>query len=118
MLSERVSSPPTPTGSPLPRRKPGASDRWWSLINRNSAPSRRPAAAFDWFRPARGSAVALLLLLVVSMLAGCGSRGPAATGPAAPAAVGPARLAGVCPAPVVIQTSWYPESTHGGLYEL
>jgi hypothetical protein len=24
----------------------------------------------------------------------------------------------VCPDPVVIQTSWFPESTHGGLYEL
>src|SRR5918993_530357 len=28
------------------------------------------------------------------------------------------RLAGVCPDPVVVQTSWWPESTHGGLYQL
>src|SRR6266536_1762452 len=112
MLSERVSSPPTPTGSPLPRRKPGASERWWSVINRNSAPSRRSADPFDWFRPAPGSALALLLVLVVSMLAGCGAAGSAPTNPAVGAAEGGGRLAGVCPDPVVIQTSWYPESTH------
>jgi hypothetical protein len=30
----------------------------------------------------------------------------------------PLDLRGVCPDPVVIQTSWFPESTHGGLFQL
>jgi hypothetical protein len=29
-----------------------------------------------------------------------------------------AELAGVCPATVVIQTDWFPESEHGGMYEM
>lgn len=51
-------------------------------------------------------------------LTACGGDGgddrPAAGAPAA----GAGALAGVCPATVVVQTSWWPESTHGGLYQL
>ena len=45
--------------------------------------------------------------------------GASSASPAPPAGSGDARsLAGVCPNPVVVQTSWWPESTHGGIYQL
>lgn len=56
-------------------------------------------------------------------LAGCsgdtgGQPAAAGSGAPAPAAAGDRSLAGICPDPVVVQTSWWPESTHGGLYQL
>jgi hypothetical protein len=46
---------------------------------------------------------------------------PACSGKSAPAASvgsGNGPLTGLCPATVVVQTSWYPDATHGGLYQL
>ncbi len=63
----------------------------------------------------------LLAGIVAAALAACGGGSSDSTaGNPAPAAVsGDARqLRGLCPSPIVVQTSWYPESTHGGLYEL
>ena len=68
------------------------------------------------WRPARLAAA----IAVGLALASCGGDPEPAGGPAEPLAAGadPRRLAGVCPDPVVVQTSWYPESTHGGLFQL
>jgi hypothetical protein len=63
----------------------------------------------------------LLTALVVGLaLASCSDGGSTAGGAAAPQATGEdaRRLTGVCPNPVVVQTSWWPESTHGGIYQL
>ena len=54
-------------------------------------------------------------------ISACGVGGLDRSGGAAASAAdsGDARqLKGVCPDPIVVQTSWYPESTHGGLFEL
>jgi hypothetical protein len=63
-----------------------------------------------------------LALAVVAGLAltACAGGSTTTTGKDAPAAAsGDARnLGGVCPNPVVVQTSWWPESTHGGIYQL
>jgi hypothetical protein len=64
-------------------------------------------------RPPLILAVALALTLVASA---CG--GSEATAPAPPAASGQANLKGVCPDPLVVQTSWYPQSEHGAVYQL
>ncbi len=68
------------------------------------------------WRPARLAAA----IAVGLALASCGGDPEPAGGAAEPLAAGadPRRLAGVCPDPVVVQTSWWPESTHGGLYQL
>ena len=42
----------------------------------------------------------------------------AATGGPTTAEVEPVDLAAVCPDPLVIQTNWFPEAEHGGLYEM
>jgi NMT1/THI5 like len=71
-------------------------------------------------RRIRASAAAVLSLSAVLSLTACGVGGLDRSGAAASAAgngdSGP--LKGVCPDPIVVQTSWYPESTHGGLFEL
>ncbi|HEY6747336.1 MAG TPA: ABC transporter substrate-binding protein [Mycobacteriales bacterium] len=57
----------------------------------------------------------------LALTACSGDRGDSASSaPSAPAAgSGDARsLTGICPDPVVVQTSWWPESTHGGIYQL
>jgi hypothetical protein len=53
-------------------------------------------------------------------LTACGGGITTSSAPAAPTATSgdPHSLAGVCPNPVVVQTSWWPESTHGGIYQL
>ncbi|HIL48923.1 MAG TPA: hypothetical protein EYG32_07880, partial [Acidimicrobiia bacterium] len=89
----------------------------------------------------RSGRAILSLILGISLVAGaCGSDSgdTAATAttaaPAAPAATAApettaasagettaasaGELAGVCPATVVIQTDWFPESEHGGMYEM
>jgi hypothetical protein len=67
-------------------------------------------------RPARLAA----LLAVGLALTSCGGDPDPTAGAAEPLAAGAdaRRLAGICPDPVVVQTSWWPESTHGGLYQL
>lgn len=74
-------------------------------------------------RPLRRRPVRLATLVVAGLaLASCtgGGRDTGGGEAAPPQATGEdaRRLAGVCPDPIVVQTSWWPESTHGGLYQL
>jgi hypothetical protein len=70
-------------------------------------------------RPSRlVAAAAVTALALTACGGGGGDAAQALSGPDAPAATGARSLAGVCPDPVVVQTSWWPESTHGGLYQL
>lgn len=64
-------------------------------------------------------------LVLAGAAAGCGSGddGPATTGaaaatPTSPTTSGSSALAKVCPRKIAIQTDWYPEPEHGGLYAL
>ena len=71
--------------------------------------------------PIRRVLVGVLAAAAVVALGACSSESSDnGGGGAAPAAVdGDARqLRGLCPSPVVVQSSWYPESTHGGLFQL
>jgi hypothetical protein len=59
------------------------------------------------------------VVLALALAAGaCTSASGGGTTPAAPAADAQVNLKGVCPDPVVVQTSWYPQSEHGELYQL
>jgi hypothetical protein len=62
---------------------------------------------------------AITLGVALSLLSACGSSDSAATDTTAVAAsaIG-VSLADVCPATVVVQTDWFPESEHGGVYQL
>ena len=62
-----------------------------------------------------GSAIALVSL---SILSACGGSDSAATDTTAAAPTTGASLADVCPATIVVQTDWFPESEHGGIYQL
>jgi hypothetical protein len=55
-----------------------------------------------------------LALVVGACSSGTGGDG----GSASPAARRGVSLEGVCPDPVVVQTSWFPQSEHGGVYQL
>ncbi len=58
-----------------------------------------------------------IMSVVALIAAGCSnSAGSGAAAPPAPS--GSANLKGVCPDPVVVQTSWYPQSEHGAVYQL
>ncbi len=58
-------------------------------------------------------------VLALALAAGaCTSASGGGTNPAAPAADAQVSLKGICPDPVVVQTSWYPQSEHGELYQL
>ena len=66
-------------------------------------------------------AAAVICLSAVVSLTACGVGGLDRGGGAATPAGGDGgsgQLKGVCPDSIVVQTSWYPESTHGGLFEL
>jgi hypothetical protein len=64
-----------------------------------------------------GSAIALGIS--ISLLGACGSSEPASTDSTVPAvSANGISLADVCPATVVVQTDWFPESEHGGIYHL
>ena len=64
-----------------------------------------------------GSAIALGIS--ISLLGACGSSEPASTDSTVPAvSANGLSLADVCPATVVVQTDWFPESEHGGIYHL
>jgi hypothetical protein len=71
-------------------------------------------------RPRRWPVTAVVAALVVVVTAtACGGEGAGSPAPGRPAVAGdPLDLRSVCPDPVVIQTSWFPESTHGGLFQL
>jgi hypothetical protein len=71
-------------------------------------------------RPARRGRRALALVAALGLALVGGACGGGAGGGAAtpPAASGAASLKGVCPDPVVVQTSWFPQSEHGAVYQL
>ncbi len=74
----------------------------------NTTPARQP------YRSGRLVVVALAVALLA---AACSS--PTSSGAAAPpAASASVNLKGVCPDPIVVQTSWYPQSEHGAVYQL
>ena len=78
-----------------------------------TVPNIRPARRQHhrgWFLP---------VVLALALAAGaCTSASGGGTTAAAPAANAQVNLKGVCPDPVVVQTSWYPQSEHGELYQL
>ena len=59
------------------------------------------------------SACALTAVALIS--ASCGSSEESDSAPATPQT---GALAGICPEKVVVQTDWFPEAEHGGVYEL
>jgi hypothetical protein len=67
--------------------------------------------------PYRGGRLMVVVVAMALLVAACSS--PTGSGAAAPpAASGSVNLKGVCPDPVVVQTSWYPQSEHGAVYQL
>ncbi|MEI7883184.1 MAG: ABC transporter substrate-binding protein [Actinomycetota bacterium] len=63
-----------------------------------------------------GSAIALGIS--ISLLGACGGSDTAATDTTAAAPTTGVSLADVCPATIVVQTDWFPESEHGGIFQL
>ena len=62
---------------------------------------------------------AIALGISISLLGACGGSDTASTDTTAAAVpTTDVSLAEVCPATIVIQTDWFPESEHGGLYQL
>ena len=62
---------------------------------------------------------AIALGISISLLGACGGSDTAATDTTvATATATEVSLADVCPTTIVIQTDWFPESEHGGLYQL
>ena len=63
---------------------------------------------------------AIALGISISLLGACGGSDTATTDAPSDTAVltTDVSLADVCPATIVIQTDWFPESEHGGLYQL
>jgi hypothetical protein len=97
----------------LPARVPGAADLSEFAPAGQAAPPTEPCRQTRLRPWARGAASVAAAVLV----AGCSG---AAVRDAAPVegGSGSGQLGGVCPRTVVVQTSWYPESTHGGLVQL
>jgi len=61
---------------------------------------------------------AIAIGISISLLGACGGSDTAATDTTAAAPTTAASLTDVCPATIVVQTDWFPESEHGGLYQL
>ena len=59
------------------------------------------------------SACAITAVALIS--ASCGGSGDSNTSPTTPQT---GALAGICPETVVVQTDWFPQAEHGGIYEL
>jgi hypothetical protein len=59
------------------------------------------------------SACAITAVALIS--ASCGGSGDSNTAPTTPQT---GALAGICPQTVVVQTDWFPQAEHGGIYEL
>ena len=59
-----------------------------------------------------------IALVSLTILSACGGSDSAATDTTAAAPTTGASLADVCPATIVVQTDWFPESEHGGSYQL
>lgn len=60
----------------------------------------------------------IALGISISLLGACGGSDTAATDTTAAAPTTDASLADVCPATIVVQTDWFPESEHGGIFQL
>ena len=64
-----------------------------------------------------GTAIAISTSLLI--LSACGSSDSASSDTTAAAATATGvSLADVCPSTIVVQTDWFPESEHGGIYQL
>ena len=61
---------------------------------------------------------AIALGISISLLGACGGSDTAATDTTAATIATGASLADVCPATIVVQTDWFPESEHGGIFQL
>jgi len=61
---------------------------------------------------------AIAIGISISLLGACGGSDTAATDTTAAAPTTAASLTDVCPATIVVQTDWFPESEHGGLFQL
>jgi hypothetical protein len=68
--------------------------------------------------PHRSGRLVVVALAVALLAAACSGATDSDSGQASPAASGSVNLKGVCPDPVVVQTSWYPQSEHGAVYQL
>ncbi len=66
----------------------------------------------------RGNRALALVTAVLGLALVAGGCGGGSEVAAPPAASGSLDLKGVCPDPVVVQTSWYPQSEHGAVYQL
>ena len=61
---------------------------------------------------------AIALGISIALLCACGSSDSSATDTTAAAPTTGVSLADVCPATIVVQTDWFPESEHGGIFQL
>ena len=61
---------------------------------------------------------AIAIGISISLLGACGGSDTAATDTTAAAPTTGVSLADVCPATIVVQTDWFPESEHGGIFQL
>jgi len=95
----------------LPARTPGAADLSEFGPAGQAAPPAGRRRQTRWLR----WAPTVASMGVAVLVAGCSG---AAVRDAAPVGGGSGVLGAVCPRTVVVQTSWYPESTHGGLVQL
>ena len=71
--------------------------------------------------PGGRRALALVAVpLVLASVAACGDDddGTSAAAPESSGTTGGPDLTGVCPDPLIVQTDWFPEPEHGGLYQL
>lgn len=128
MVPQQQSRPPAeygrsgePAGEPVPRPRLGliSESVFCGRLSGLVGPRlRRPPRRRQPMVPA-----AVVAVLAAGLVAGCGGPSVVSGSGGAPAAGtvggGDGRsLAGLCPATVVAQTSWFPEATHGGLYQL
>jgi hypothetical protein len=69
-------------------------------------------------RPPRRRRLLAVALAVALLTTACSSTTSSDRGHAPPAASPSLNLKGSCPDPIVVQTSWYPQSEHGAIYQL
>lgn len=76
-------------------------------------PARPPRR---WAR--RYSSIFAAAVAAATLATACGHFGSDSSSPPTTLAAGPSTESGPCPANLVIQTDWFPEVEHGGLYQL
>lgn len=69
-------------------------------------------------RALRLAGILATVLLLCLALTACAANSEQDSAPPPVGATDPLHLASVCPKTIVLQTSWYPEITHGGVYQL